>query len=138
MSIFPVQPWLDIPATGFSVMAVADGPRRAAEIEPAIRQLAWQAWEERRAFTADLLPVDEAIRRALAQAGGALSYGPDWVALARRAGYYAARILKGTSPADLPVERPKQYQLVVNARALQEMGLSVPPTVLLRADKVIE
>jgi len=74
----------------------------------------------------------------LAQAGGALSYGPDWVALARRAGYYAARILKGTNPADLPVERPKQYQLVVNARALREMGLSVPPTVLLRADKVVE
>ena len=74
----------------------------------------------------------------LAQAGGALSYGPDWVALARRAAYYAARILKGTSPADLPVERPKQYQLVVNAKALREMGISVPPTVRLRADQVIE
>jgi microcystin degradation protein MlrC len=70
VSLFPVQPWLDIPATGFSVMAVADGPRRAAEIEPMIRQLAWQAWERRKAFAADLLTVDEAIGRALAGDGG--------------------------------------------------------------------
>jgi microcystin degradation protein MlrC len=70
VSIFPVQPWLDIPDTGFSVMAVADGRRRAAEIEPMVRQLAWQAWESRRRFAVDLLPVDEAIRRALAAEGG--------------------------------------------------------------------
>jgi microcystin degradation protein MlrC len=70
VSLFPVQPWLDIPETGFVVMAVADGRRRAAEIEPMVRQLCWQAWENRRRFTADLLPVDEAIRRALAEEGG--------------------------------------------------------------------
>jgi microcystin degradation protein MlrC len=70
VSLFPVQPWLDIPGTGFCVMAVADGPRRAAEIEPMVRQLAWQAWERRRRFTANLVPVDEAIRRALASDGG--------------------------------------------------------------------
>lgn len=70
VSLFPVQPWLDIPGTGFSVMAVADGRRRAAEIEPMVRQLAWQAWESRKRFAVDLLPVDEAIRRALAADGG--------------------------------------------------------------------
>jgi microcystin degradation protein MlrC len=70
VSLFPVQPWLDIPGTGFCVTAVADGPRRAAEIEPAVRQLAWQGWERRRAFAADLLTVDEAIQRALASEGG--------------------------------------------------------------------
>jgi microcystin degradation protein MlrC len=70
VSIFPVQPWLDIPDTGFSVMAVADGLRRAVEIEPMVRQLAWQAWESRRRFAVDLLPVDAAIRRALASDGG--------------------------------------------------------------------
>ena len=70
VSLFPVQPWLDIPDTGFSVMAVADGPRRAAEIEPMVRQLAWQAWERRRSFAADLLTVDDAIRQALAAEGG--------------------------------------------------------------------
>jgi microcystin degradation protein MlrC len=70
VSLFPVQPWLDIPDTGFCVTAVADGLRRATEIEPMVRQLAWQAWERRRAFAADLLTVDEAIRRALASDGG--------------------------------------------------------------------
>src|SRR5262245_37875531 len=70
VSLFPVQPWLDIAETGFSVVAVADGARRAAEIEPMVRQLAWQAWEQRRAFAADLLTVDETIRRALAGDGG--------------------------------------------------------------------
>lgn len=70
VSLFPVQPWLDVPGTGFSVVAVADGAGRAAELEPAVRQLAWQAWEARRGFRADLLAVDEAIRRALAEDGG--------------------------------------------------------------------
>jgi microcystin degradation protein MlrC len=70
VSLFPVQPWLDIPDTGFSVMAVVDGRRRAAEIEPMVRQLAWQAWESRRRFAVELLPIDEAIRRALGQDGG--------------------------------------------------------------------
>jgi microcystin degradation protein MlrC len=70
VSLFPVQPWLDIPDTGFCVMAVADGSRRAAEIEPMVRQLAWQAWERRRSFAANLLTVDEAIHQALAGDGG--------------------------------------------------------------------
>ena len=74
----------------------------------------------------------------LAQAGGVLSYGPDWVWASRRAGYYAARILKGANPAELPIERPKTYQLVVNAKALRELGVTIPPSVLVRADQVIE
>jgi ABC-type uncharacterized transport system substrate-binding protein len=74
----------------------------------------------------------------LAQAGGVLSYGPDWVWASRRAGYYAARILKGANPAELPIERPKTYQLVVNAKALRELGVTIPTSVLVRADQVIE
>ena len=70
VSLFPVQPWLDVPGTGFSVVAVADGARRATEIEPVVRELAWKAWEARRAFRASLLVVDDAIRRALAEEGG--------------------------------------------------------------------
>jgi microcystin degradation protein MlrC len=70
VSLFPVQPWLDIPDTGFCVMAVADGSRRAVEIEPMVRQLAWQAWERRRSFSANLLTVDEAIHGALTSDGG--------------------------------------------------------------------
>lgn len=74
----------------------------------------------------------------LAHAGGVLSYGPDWIWAARRAAYYVARILKGANPAELPVERPSRYQLVVNAKAARELGITIPPTVLLRADQVIE
>jgi microcystin degradation protein MlrC len=70
VSLLPVQPWLDIPGTGFTVLAVADGRRRAAELAPMLRQLGWRAWESRRAFRADLLPVDEAIARALALPAG--------------------------------------------------------------------
>jgi microcystin degradation protein MlrC len=70
VSLFPVQPWLDVAQTGFSVVAVADGARRAAEIETAVRQLAWQAWELRRRFEAHLLDVDDAIRAAVALDGG--------------------------------------------------------------------
>ena len=75
---------------------------------------------------------------SLVQAGGVLSYGPDWIWASRRAGYYAARILKGANPAELPIERPTTYQLVVNKKALNEMGVTVPPSVLVRADQVIE
>lgn len=70
VSLFPVQPWLDIPGTGFSVLAVADGVARARAIEPVVRELAWRAWESRQRFRAELLPVDEAIHRALAEEGG--------------------------------------------------------------------
>jgi microcystin degradation protein MlrC len=70
VSLFPVQPWLDIPGTGFSVVAVADGLARARAIAPMVRQLAWRAWESRGRFRAELLPVDEAIARALAAEGG--------------------------------------------------------------------
>jgi microcystin degradation protein MlrC len=70
VSLFPVQPWLDIAHTGFSVVAVADGARRAAEVEPVVRELCWKAWQSRRAFQANLLEVDDAIRRALALDGG--------------------------------------------------------------------
>ena len=74
----------------------------------------------------------------LAQAGGVLSYGPDWVWASRRAAYYVARILKGANPAELPIERPTTYRLVVNKKALRELGVTPPPSVLLRADEVIE
>jgi microcystin degradation protein MlrC len=70
VSLFPVQPWLDQPHTGFSVVAVADGARRADEVASVVRELAWRAWQARRAFRAELLDVDDAIRRALALAGG--------------------------------------------------------------------
>jgi putative ABC transport system substrate-binding protein len=73
-----------------------------------------------------------------AQGGALLSYGTDYVTLVRRAATYIDRILKGTKPAELPVERPSVFRLIVNLRTANALGLSIPPALLARADEVIE
>ena len=73
-----------------------------------------------------------------ARTGGFMAYGPNLLGLYRRVGVLAGKVLRGANPAELPIERPTKFELVLNLRTADALGLSIPPSLLLRADEVIE
>jgi putative tryptophan/tyrosine transport system substrate-binding protein len=76
--------------------------------------------------------------RSFAEAGGLIGYGPDPIEIAQRAAALVAKILKGAKPADLPVEQPTKFELVINLKTAKAIGLTILPSLLARADQVIE
>jgi putative ABC transport system substrate-binding protein len=125
----------------------------AGDFEKAI-QAAAQARAEALVSIDDLLVIGHRVRivelamqqrlpvmaefKPFATAGALMSYSPDQVDMWRRAAGYVDRILKGTKPADLPVEQPTKFELIINLKTAKALGLEIPPTLLARADEVIE
>jgi putative ABC transport system substrate-binding protein len=83
------------------------------------------------------LPTMHSLREYV-EASGLISYGPSWSDQWRRAADYIDKILRGAKPADLPVQQPTKFDLIINVTTAQALGLTVPPTLLARADEVIE
>jgi len=130
---FPVQRGDELEA---AVSAVAREGVDGVDIEPSFLFTSYPR-ETGKLLLKYRLPCVSELRR-IAESGGLLSYGPNLFETTRRMAYFVDRILKGAKPADLPVEQASKLELVVNMKAAQALGLTIPTLILARADEVIE
>jgi putative ABC transport system substrate-binding protein len=147
------MPSLETAARSLKVAPVIAPVRNDVEIETSIRNLGREpggglAVMPDRFTTVHRAPIISAAARnnvpavywqsEFARDGGLLSYGVDSVAIYRRAASYVDRILRGEKPGDLPVQLPTKFEMIVNRKTATALGLAIPPSILLRADEVIE
>jgi putative ABC transport system substrate-binding protein len=134
-----IQPWEVRAADGFDKVFAAMGKERpdglyvrggAAIMAANQKRIAGFALKSR-------LPSIYSNKEAV-DAGGLMSYGADLADSYRRVAYFVDRILKGAKPADLPVEQPTKFELIINLKAAKQIGLTIPPNILARADRVIK
>jgi putative tryptophan/tyrosine transport system substrate-binding protein len=123
------QAFAAIVASGAKAILIADDPALAGT-DPVRKQVSEWALKQRLSVVSSNARV--------ASDGGLLSFGTDLNALQRRAAGYVDKILKGAKPADLPIERPSTFKLSVNVKTAKALGLTIPQTLLLRADEVIQ
>jgi ABC-type uncharacterized transport system substrate-binding protein len=135
----PVPPRMESFRQGLRASGFIDGQNLAIELRYAqrgLQQLAELAAELIR-LKVDVLPAIYQWKEH-AEVGGLVSYGPNLAAMWRQAATITAKVLKGAKPADMPVEQPTKFELVVNLRTAKSLDLTIPPSILLRADEVIE
>ena len=143
----PVIPSFETAARSLKVVPITAPVRSDAEIETAIIDLGREPGGGLVVLSGRASIISAAARNNVpavyfysdfAREGGLLSYGPDVPDLYRRAASYVDRILRGEKPGDLPVQFPTKFQMVVNLKTAKALGLAVPPSIMLRADEVIE
>jgi putative ABC transport system substrate-binding protein len=125
------------PATLTAVFAAIKKARAEALVVVYSARTAGQLWQIVNLATANRLPLVSE-QRGFADAGGLITYGPRLLDLYKGAARYVDKILKGAKPADLPVEQPTKFELVINLKTAKTLGLTIPPSLLARADEIIQ